>query len=312
MNKLRALRYFLKVAETSSFSTTATLFGVPVSSVSRRIRDLEMDLQVDLFHRSTRVVKLTELGEIYYEQVSKTIIELDDIDEFISQGSQNPTGRLRLSVMPGFAKLVLYPLLDAFHTQFPNIILDLELTNQLADVTQNEVDIAIRATAELPDRVVAKRLCDNEFLLVASPDYLERFGTPHTLCDLNDHATLLYRGPNGPRMWQAETTAGWQVVKCSPTAISNDGIWLLEATKKGRGLCLLPRWGVQSSLQDGSLIEIPLQDARLCVGRAPNRGVYLLYLRPRYKLSKIRAAIDFFVEEIGKNHPDTPTLESES
>ena len=77
----------------------------------------------------------------------------------------------------------------------------------------------------------------NEFLLVASPDYVERFGTPHTLCDLND--LLFYRGPNGPRMWQAGTTAGWQVVSC-PTAISNDGIWLLEATETWT--LLLP-WG---------------------------------------------------------------------
>jgi DNA-binding transcriptional LysR family regulator len=302
MNKLRALRYFLKVAETSSFSMAASFFNVPVSSVSRRIRDLESELKVDLLHRSTRVVKLTELGEIYYDQVSKTLIELDDIDAFISHGSQTPTGNLKISVMPGFARMVIYPLLDAFHAQFPDIILDLELTNQLADVTQNEVDIAIRATAELPERVVAKRLCDNEFILVAAPEYLEQFGTPQSLDDLEHHTSLLYRGPNGPRMWQAETKTGWRTVTSSPTAISNDGIWLLEATQKGRGLCLLPRWGVQASLRNGSLIELPLQDARLCVGREPNRGIYLLYLRPRYKLAKIRVAIDFFVQEIAKIH----------
>ena len=303
MDKLRALRYFLKVAETSSFSSAAAFFSVPVSSVSRRIRDLEAELQSNLFYRSTRVVKLTEIGELYYEKIATLIQNLDDIDDFIGQGNQRPSGILRISVMPGFARMVLYPLLDRFQTLYPDIILDLDLSNQLSDVSQNEVDIAIRATAHLPDRVVAKKLCENNFRLVASPEYLDKHGIPQSITELDQHNILLYRGPNGVRYWQAQTESTWTTIHCTPKAISNDGIWLLEATKQGKGLCLLPSWGIQSSVQDGSLCEITLNDAKLCVAREGPRGVYLLYLRPRYSIPKLKIAIDFLMTEISALYP---------
>ena len=298
MDKIRALRYFMKVAETSSFSNTANFFSVPASSVSRRIRDLESELKVDLFHRSTRVVKLSSLGEIYYEQVKDIIQSLDDVDDLVSQQSQTPSGRLRISAMPGYATLVLYPVLEKFQQTYPDIILDIELTNQLADITQNEVDIAIRGTSALPDRAVAKKLCDNEFVIVASPTYLKEHGTPHQWEDILEHQTLLYRGPNGPRYWQAYTENGWHELESTPKIISNDGIWLLNETKRGKGLCLLPKWGLHTDLANGTLIEVPLTNAKVSVARSLQGGIYLLYLRPRYRLSKIKAAVDFLVSEL--------------
>ena len=298
MDKIRALRYFMKVAETSSFSAAARFFDVPASSVSRRIKDLEADLQVELFHRSTRVVKLSDLGELYYTKVQSIVQSLDDVDDFVSQRSKTPSGQLKISVMPGFATMVLYPLLEKFNTEYPDIVLDFELTNQLADITQNEVDIAIRATAALPDRAVAKKLCDNTFVLTASSQYLEEYGTPQTWEDTLSHSTLLYRGPNGVRHWQAYTDKGWHTIETTPVAISNDGIWLLDETRKGKGLCLLPRWGIHQDLTNGTLIEIPLSNAQLSVGRALERGIYLLYLRPRYQISKIKAVVDFLMREM--------------
>ena len=297
MDKIRALRYFIKVAETNSFSAAAQYLDVPASSVSRRIKDLETELQVELFHRSTRVVKLSDLGELYYEKVSSIVHSLDNVDDFINQRAKQPSGSLKISVMPGFANLVLYPLLDKFQEQYPEIILDLDLTNQLADITQNEVDIAIRGTASLPDRAVAKKLCNNEFVLVASPEYLALHDTPNTWQDTLDHPTLLYRGPNGVRYWQAFTEHSWHTVQTTPRLISNDGILLLNETRRGKGLCLLPRWGIYKDLADGSLVEIPLTNAQLSVSRALNRGIYLLYLRPRYPISKIKTVVDFLVEE---------------
>lgn len=119
------------------------------SSVFRRIRDLETELQVELFHRSTRAVTLSDLGEIYYDQIKAIIHSVKNADDLVSQESNAPSGQLRISVMPGYATLCLYSILDKFRQQYPNIILDIELTNQLANITQNEVDIAIRGTSEL-------------------------------------------------------------------------------------------------------------------------------------------------------------------
>ena len=298
MDKLRALRYFMKVVETASFSKAAAFFSVPPSSVSRRIRDLESDLKVELFHRSTRNVKLSDLGELYYEQVRDIIHALDDADDFVSQRSLQPSGILKISVMPGYATLILHSVLEKFNQQYPDIILDVELTNQLADITQNEVDIAIRGTSELPERAVARKISDNEFVLVASPDYLKENVRPTFFKDLEQHSTLLYRGPNGVRHWQAYSENGWCEIQTRAKYISNDGISLLNYTLKGKGLCLLPRWGITKELAAGTLIEIALKDAQLSVSRTLKSGIYLLYLKPRYRILKIKTAVDFLLQEL--------------
>lgn len=298
MDKIRALQYFVKVAETSSFTTAANLLSVPASSISRRIRDLESELQVALFHRSTRVVKLSELGKIYYEQVIKILADLDNADDFISQRSQVPSGLLRISVMPGYATLVLQPVLDKINTLFPEIVLDIELTNRVSDITQNEVDIAIRGTSVLPERAVAKKLCDNDFILVASPDYLKRNGTPTSMEELLLHRTLLYRGPNGILHWQILQHDTWKELTTTPTFISNDGLSLIRTAVKGHGIALLPKWGIAKELANNHLIGITIPETHISVSRSINSSIYLLYLRPRYRILKIKAVVDLLIAEL--------------
>ena len=301
MDKIRALRYFLKVAETSSFTTAANILSVPASSISRRIKDLEAELQVELFHRSTRVVKLSALGEIYYEQVKGIVADLDNADDFVSQVSQIPSGLLRISVMPGYATLALQPALEKLNLLYPEIVFDIELTNRISDITQNEVDIAIRGTSVLPDRAVAKKLCDNDFILVASPNYLNKYGTPTSIEELLLHRTLLYRGPNGILHWQTLRNDQWKELKTTPRFISNDGLSLIHAASSGQGIALLPRWGITQELVHTHLIEITLPETYISVSRSLDSGVYLLYLRPRYRILKIRAVVDFLIAELSQN-----------
>ena len=133
---------------------------------------------------------------------------------------------LRISVMPGYGTLILQLVLEKLKIHYPEIVLDIELTNQLSDITQNEVDIAIRGTSELPDRVVARKLTDNHFTLVASPEYLSKHGTPQQTSDLETHSSILYRGPNGIRYWQAYINNVWCELVTKPVYISNDGLYL--------------------------------------------------------------------------------------
>ena len=298
MDKMRALRYFIKVVETSSFTQAAKELSVPPSSVSRRIRDLEAELQVDLFHRSTRVVKLSDLGQLYYEQVKDIVTALDDADDFVSRRSDVPSGTLRISVMSGYGTLVLQPALEKLKKHFPEIILDVELTNHLADITQNEVDIAIRGTSILPDRVVAKKLSDNRFVLVASPAYLKAHGVPQQTSDLESHSSLLYRGPNGILHWQAYINDSWRELVTQPAYISNDGIYLRRAAIDGEGIALLPSWGIVDEVEDGTLKVLEMSDGVVAVSRSLKSGIYLLYLKPRYRIAKIKAAVDFLVAEL--------------
>ncbi|MCW9036166.1 MAG: LysR substrate-binding domain-containing protein [Rhodospirillales bacterium] len=300
MDKIRALRYFLKVAETASFTKAAKTFSVPASSVSRRIRDLESELRVELFHRSTRIVKLSALGQVYYEQVKDIVSALDYADELVSQRSKVPSGVLRITAMPGYGTARLLPALEKLHVQYPEIILDVELTDQVTDIARDQVDIAIRASSNLPDRAVAKKLSDNEFVLIASPEYLEQNGVPLKADDLLAHKTLLYRGPNGILHWQAKTKDVWRELKTSPVYISNDGSALVQAALTGQGIALLPKWGVIDNLNDKSLIELNMEEDHVSVARVSESGIYLLYLKPRYNVLKIKAAVDFLVTELSQ------------
>lgn len=303
MDKIRALRYFLKVAETSSFTVTAKIYSVPASSVSRRIRDLEDDLKVELFHRSTRVVKLSALGQLYYDKVKYIISNLDDADNLVSQKTDTPSGKLKISVMPGYSTLVLNPVLKKFKKMYPEIVLDIDVTNQYADITQREVDIAIRATSGtcLPDRVVARKISDNIFTLVASPDYVKKYGSPQTSQELTGHQTILYRGANRIMHWQVKDSRGWSEIKTKPTFISNDGLSIIESAIEGEGIALIPSWGIKKELEQGTLQRITLEEEIVSVSRNVESGIYLLYLKPRYKILKIKKCVDFIINESANN-----------
>ena len=298
MDKLRALGYFLEVADTASFSRAAKTFHVSASSISRRVQDLENDLGVALFHRSTRVVKLTELGSLYVDQVRPTLAALKLADEMVGQHSKMPSGIVKITASPDFGRFRLLPALTKLRTRYPDIVCDVELTDQLSDLARNEVDIAIRATSNPPDHSVARKLADGRFILVASPDYLEEHGTPRTLAQLQDHLALLYRLPNGILHWQAKTQDNWIALRLPPAFISNQGDALLEAALAGRGLGLIPKWSIGKNLADGGLVHIVLDDADVRVSHSESSGIYLLYHRPKYVVKKIRLAIDFLLSEL--------------
>ena len=144
MDQLRALRYFCKVVETGSFTKAAESFSVPASSLSRRIADLEKSLGANLLKRTTRVVQVTEIGRVYYEQVQDVLAQLASSDESVRAYQASPTGILRISTMVTFGEEILMPLLDEFKHRYPEIILDVSFSDELSTLSRDEVDIAIR------------------------------------------------------------------------------------------------------------------------------------------------------------------------
>ena len=129
MDQLLALKYFCKVAETGSFTSAAKSFSVPPSSISRRVSDLEASLGTNLLKRSTRVVKLSEIGEIYFSQVSDILLQLEQSNESVRLYQSNPMGQLRISSMVSFGEQILFPLLEEFSARYPEIILDISLND---------------------------------------------------------------------------------------------------------------------------------------------------------------------------------------
>lgn len=297
MDQLKALKYFVKVVETGSFSKAAKLFYVPPSSLSRRVADLEKSLGATLLTRSTRVLKLTEIGAEYYQQVSKILAQLEDCNERVLGYQSEPMGKLRISSMVGFGERILLPLLDEFSALYPKIVLDIDLSDELSVLSRDDADLAIRGGMAPNERVIAIRLMDNQFIAAASPDYLQRMGTPTKAQQLAEHKGLYFRTPTGPTPWLCEIEGKWHDLSAPQAAISNNGPWLLEKALQGQGIVMLPRWALQPYLQRQELQELHITPA-LTISANAELAIYLLYQKQRYHIPKIKVMVDFLLARI--------------
>ena len=294
MDQLRALRYFIKVVETGSFTRAAEAFSVPPSSLSRRIADLEKTLGANLLKRSTRVVQVTEIGQLYFKQVQEILAQLEQSDETVRSYQAKPTGFLRISAMVSFGERLLLPLLEEFKTLYPEIILDVSLSDELSTLSRDDVDIAIRGGYAPNERVQAVRLMDNEFIPVAAASYLAAMGTPIKATELKQHQGLFFRTPAGPSPWLCKLDGQWLDVSAVPLAISNNGNWLGQQAIAGRGITMAPRWSVQGYLESGELQELFIEPT-LRVSQNPDLAIYLLYQKQQYLMPKVKVAVDFLV-----------------
>ena len=301
MDELRALRYFSKVVETGSFTKAASLFSVPPSSLSRRVADLEKNLGATLLKRSTRVVKVTEIGQIYYEQIQLVLHQLEQSNEAVRSYQAKPMGQLRISSMVGFGERILLALLDEFSQLYPDIILDISLSDELSALGRDDVDIAIRGGYAPNERVQAIRLMANEFIPVAAPRYLLEMGTPNSVLELHQHKGLYFRTPNGPNPWLCELDGQWRDVSPPQVAVSNNGEWLAHKAIAGQGIMMAPGWMVTPYIQSGELQEL-FFDVVLKVTQNPDLAVYLLYQKQRYLVPKIKAAVDFIVARVQQKY----------
>ena len=300
MDQLKALRYFSKVVETGSFTRAAAAFSVPPSSLSRRIADLEKSLGANLLKRSTRVVQVTEIGQLYFRQVQDILFQLEQSDETVRSYQAKPMGQLRISSLVGFGERLLLPLMDEFKTLYPDIILDISLSDEISTLGRDDVDIAIRGGYAPNERVQAIRLMNNEFIPVAAPGYLASAGTPENVFALRQHKGLFFRTPNGPNPWLCELAGDWHDVSAPAVAVSNSGKWLGEQAVQGLGIMMAPRWSLVDYLSSGELQEL-FFDPVLRVSQNPELAIYLLYQKQRYLVPKVKVAVDFLVARIQRD-----------
>lgn len=297
MDQLRAIRYFCKVVETGSFTKAAKVFNVPPSSLSRRVSDLEKTLGATLLKRSTRMVKLTEVGQVYYNDVQQILSQLEQSKETVRSYQTTPMGRLRISSMVGFGEKVVLPILDEFSALYPQIVLDVSLSDELSTLGRDDVDIAIRGGYAPNERVIAIRIMDNGFIPVAAPSYFTKHGMPSTAMELKNHSGLYFKTPTGPTPWLCYIEDQWHDVSGPAVAISNNGAWLAKKACNGEGVFMSTRWALASYLESGALQEL-IFEHDLAITQNADMAVYLLYQKQRYLVPKVKAAVDFLVEKI--------------
>ena len=182
--------------------------------------------------------------------------QLEHNDESLRSYQAKPTGFLRISTMMTFGEQILIPFLNEFKPLFPEIILDVSFSDELSNLSWDDVDIAIRGGFAPNERIQAVRLMDNEFIPVASPDYLSSNGIPENATDLRQHQRLFFCTPNGTSPWLFEQDGQWLDVSGKVLSISNNVTWLRKKIASGRGICMAPRWSVQHYLNRGDIKEL--------------------------------------------------------
>lgn len=280
---------FITVVEHGSFTAGAVVLSTTPSVLSRSVSRLEVRLGRQLLQRTTRRVSLTEAGRLYLEQARAAFSLLDEAGRDAQGQEGELTGRVRLSVPTTYGHYRLPPLLARFARQYPQVQVELNITNRNVDLVAEGFDLAIRL-GQLPDSgLVARKLEDAALLLVASPDYLQRMGTPRTLEELQRHLCLPFVMPRTGRLAPWVFRDGGDDVDWLPASsikTSDDVLGVVSLAERGMGICQSYEFIVRERMQRGQLIEVLPQY------RGRSRPFSVIYAPHRHQSAATRAMID--------------------
>jgi len=282
---------FVAVAETESFTAAAKQLEISTAQVSRQVSALEKRLATKLLHRTTRKVSVTEAGNIYYQRCRQILEDLETAEVAISDMQSHPTGKLKITAPVTYGEATIAPLVNSFLAQYPDLEVELNLSNLKKDLIEEGFDIAIRQGNLADSTMMAKRLSSRTFYVCASPAYLEAHGTPLTPRDLEKHNCL----QSMDDYWYFQKNGKPQNIRISGNLRSNSGHVLLDAALKGIGIVQLPGdYVCPYTDSDNSDLTILLEDYR-----APDQGVWALYPQNRHLSSKVRLLLDYLGEQLG-------------
>lgn len=292
MDQLIAMRTFVKVVQTGNFSAAAREQNSSQANVSKRVAALESLLGVKLLTRTSRELSLTAMGSEYYEKCLAILAELDEADAAVRSEIASPKGTLKIAAPIALARLVLAPLIKSFIEQYPEIKIDMAANDAQVDLIAQGIDIAIRATKLEDSSLVARHLFDNPMLLLASPDYLEQWGTPAAPEDLKQHNCIVYSLLNAINVWRFCQDDKAFSVAVKGNFQSSNGDTNLEVALTGLGIVQLPIWMVDEHLKSGRLTQI------LTDYKADSIPLNAIYPQNRYVPLKVRCFVDFLKTEL--------------
>jgi LysR family transcriptional regulator, regulator for bpeEF and oprC len=292
MDQMTAMRAFSRVVEVGTFTRAAQLLGMPKPTLSKLIQGLETDLRTKLLNRTTRRVSVTADGAAYYERVARILADVDELHGSMTLSQASPKGRLRIDIGTSLAQLILIPALPQFHARYPEIQLDLGVSDRPVDLIEESVDCVVRGGEISDQSLIARRIAELRFMSCAAPAYLARHGTPRHPAELaRDHMVVGYFGPSGrpypftfTRGDESEEIAGRYVVAV------NDSNAYVAAGLAGLGVISAPRFMVRDHLATGALQPV-LQD---WTGDAI--PLHVVYPPNRHLSTKLRLFVDWVAE----------------
>lgn len=295
MDTLVSLRVLAAVAEAKSFVAAADRLGLSAAMTSKHVQHIEARVGARLLNRTSRSVSLTEAGAIYLGSVRTLIEGLDEAEASLAHSTFDPRGTLKISLPVWFAASSFARMLAVYRDRYPNVLFDIDLSGRQVNLVEDAYDLALRVSPSLDEGLIARRLIDITFHLVAAPALLDRIGRPGTVDDLNGLPFLAYTpvsmdgrlrfglGPNAP------------AVRMMPVIQSANESLLFQAALEGIGVAIMPHPVAQPHLQDGKL-------ERLLPGlSAPTVTLSAIYPNRSYLAAKTRSFLDFLAGPDGLN-----------
>lgn len=297
MDRLRAMEYFLSISRTQSFSETGRLFGAAATSVSRTISDLEHVLKVKLLMRSTRQVVLTEAGQEYARQLEGILQSIAEAQNSITAIRSAPQGSLKVHSRTMFGLGVLPQLIAQFRRQYPEINVELLLSESKIDLRREHFDIDFRISPPVEAGLKRRMLFKSARYLVAAPDYLRTMPPVTQPAELAEsHHCLAYRLPGNQRTWRFLGPGGAEEVTFLPRHVSNNGMVLLDLARLGEGIALLDDYTVTRDLEQGRLVRL-LPDYQI-TNTTFEEGMFATVLDTSPLPAKIRLFLDFVADRV--------------
>lgn len=289
---IESLKLVTLVAKHGSFAATARALGVDPSSVSRAVGNIEDDLGVRLFNRSTRNLSTTDGGSSYIAQITPLLEEFDRARDTITNASKEPTGVLHMTTSVSFAHTCVVPHLGEFAARYPRVGVELLTTDANVDLVAENIDLAVRLAPAPKGDLISTKLKTTQYMVCASPDYIASHQEIKKPDDLQHHSCLCFALPNYRNKWRFRKSAETAMeVEISGKMVISSALSLRLAALNGLGPALLPDWLIKNDLQDGQLINLfPHYQA---AATSFDTAAWALYPSRSYLPQKVRVMLDF-------------------
>lgn len=304
MDRLQEIEVFVAVAETGGLSRAATRLRFSPPAVTRTLASLEDRLGVRLFHRTTRSLTITEAGQRFLDRSRRILADLEDAQADAAGEASVPRGHLTITASVTFGRAILAPIICDFLRENRKVTVSALFMDRVVNLVDEGIDIAVRI-GELPESgLIARKLGSVRRLLVASPGYLRRQGSPAIPGDLGQHSLIAFTGLMPLHEWRHQTGGKPQSIALSPAFEVNDALAALQAAEAGHGVSPALSYMVADQLDDGRLVEV------LAEYSLPPVPVHIVHASPRLVAPKVRAFIDFatplLARRLGLAIPDGP------
>ncbi len=303
MDQIQSIRVFARVVEAGTFTKAAESLDLPKGTVTKLVQQLESRLKVKLLNRTTRRVTVTPDGAAYYERTSRVLNDLDDIEASMTNAQAKPSGRLRVDVGTTVARELIIPALADFYRRYPDIQLDLGVTDRSVDLLADNVDCVIRGGELLDQSLVARRVANVRLIAVAAPAYIRAHGTPTHPEQLDvEHTTVNYFSTRNGRLYPNEFEKDGQRLEISGRykLSVNESNAMIAAVRAGLGVGQIAAFTALPLIERGELVQV-LPD-----WTCDSIPLYVVYPPNRHLSAKVRAFVEW-VAELFTQHPQLST-----